>query len=139
MDSIGPYRNSYVPGSSSSPDAPSSKIRKKISESSRESSTNSVISNEPEVSTIENRTIGAYQISKMSDEVVSMTLWNRLLDNPTEILELTPKQITSLLNHSDENKRVAFSYRCNLLNIIIPEQIEQLFHDNKALFNAISS
>lgn len=137
MDSIGPYRNSYVPGSSSSPDAPSSKIRKKISESSRESSTNSVISNEPEVSTIENRTIGAYQISKMSDEVVSMTLWNRLLDNPTEILELTPKQITSLLNHSDENKRVAFSYRCNLLNKIIPEQIEQLFHDNKALFNAI--
>ena len=116
---------------------PPCKIRKKNSDSSRESSTNTITSNESEVSTTENRTIGAYQTSKMSDEVVSVTFWNRLLENPTRILELTPKQITGLLNHSDENKRIEFSYRCRLLNKIIPEQLERLFRENKALFDAI--
>ena len=137
MDSISRSRNSYVQGGSSSPDAPPCKIRKKNSDSSRESSTNTITSNESEVSTTENRTIGAYQISKIYDEAVPETFWDRLLGDFTVILELTPKQITSLHNHTDENSRERFSCCCRTLNQIIPDQLQRLFHENKELFDAI--
>ncbi len=119
MDSIGTFPTSYIEHKSSGPF--------EISGTSKES----------EVFRTENRPISTFQISKASDESDPSILSERLSVNITKVVELTPKQITNLLNHSDKEIRVKFSYRCLTLNSIIPEEIERLFYENKELFNAI--
>ena len=143
MDSIGASHTNYAQGNSS-PATEIGEIRPKISESSRESLTETVkqtiASNEFEVSTLEARPISTYHISKTYDEATSEIFWNTLSREPrdfTKILNLTPQQITSLLNHSDMCIRFGFSHYCLSLNENIPEQLEQLFHQKKDMFDAI--
>ena len=140
MDSIGASLKNYAQGYKS-PTTEFGEIRIKISESSKESVTETVkqtiASKESEVSTLEAKHISTYHISKTSDEVWSETLWNTLAGDCTKILDLTPQQITSLLNHSDMIIRSQFSSYCLSLNEDIPEQLEQLFHQNKEMFDAI--
>ena len=140
MDSVGASHTSYVDGNSSRP-AESGEISKKTSDSSKEPVIATVnptkTSLEARLSRIKVRPISKYHISKTSTEPVSETLWNTITKDSSKFFNLTPKQIISLLNHSDESIRLQFIRICSALNTVIPEKLEQLFYENKELFNAI--
>ena len=140
MDSIGTSHTSYVHGNSSRP-AESGEISKKTSDSSKEPVITTVnptkIGLEARLSRIKVSPISKYHISKTSTEPVSETLWNTLTKDSSKFFDLTHKQITSLLNHSDKSIRLQFIHICTGLNTVIPEKLEQLFYENKELFDAI--